>query len=168
MGLVQIPVERVVLPAVRVVIAHQLWPALLEVASKNKRTVLKMESTTRTDVAEAFARELAAVKIEGQELTFDWPVAKAIDNSLQNMLIGAKPASLSYSFAGEDREPICPAPVSFRTEGDHFICELNSESGKPVELVRAMQRHLPTQDLTDKKVDMLIQGEGVVSRIPRA
>ncbi len=145
----------------------QLWPALLRVASKDRRTALKMVPGDRKDIASALRRELGSLKVEGQELTFDWPARMAIDGALQEILVAAKPASLSYSFDGENREPIWPSPMSFSTEGDTTTCELNSEAGKPVELVRALQRHVPAQCLTGKKVDVQIQGEGMISRTMR-
>lgn len=122
----------------------------------------------------AFRRELAdlAGQIEGRDVTVDWPDGYALDPSVEaaclgDMLRGAGPRSIACSFGGADREPFWPAPVQIDSTESTIQVGIDTEAGKPVEVLRAVERHVApwaAEGARGKEVHVEFRGQGNVSR----
>ena len=158
-----------------------LWPALLHVAGDGGAATIGVEENGRGHAAlvAAFSREVAghAEQLSGQAVTVDWPAGFGVDADLeracvQGGLVPLQPASVAYSFAGGEREPVLPAPLTLRATdvggGPGSVVELNVGSSKPAELIRAIERRLrAVGDLVGQRVEVHVVGEGSVSRTVR-
>ena len=126
-------------------------------------------------IAAALRREapgLAATS--GQALTIDWPTDFSLDTGTEDIVTEVlrehAPTSLAYTFGGADREPVQPSAVTLKPEsGGGVVCDLDTDTGKPADLARALKRRLPlaATQLAGKSVKVNVKGSGAVSRTVR-
>lgn len=156
--------------------AEVVWPRLLEVGTAEGRTVLTVRDGGRgkPGIVAAFQREVAALgaKLQGGAITVDWPAGFDLDADTEQKCITdalgkCKPGSVLCSFAGADREPFLPPAVAIANgSGGGKRVRLDTDAGKPQELVRAIERRLRRahKELEGKPVTVEVAGSVAPSR----
>ncbi|MBK8980238.1 MAG: hypothetical protein IPM29_30420 [Planctomycetes bacterium] len=187
-SLVELVVERLAaLGAARVELdrgaagADLLLPRLLRTASKDDRTKIGVVPGDRDRAAlfAALRRELPALRhaVHGHRIAVEWPDGTVLDEELEKVCVtdGLAPlGAKSVVFrAGDQSLPVWPAPLTFRRTTDGYgelvVAALDTDAGRPVELVAAVERRLRahTQELRGRRVRFELTGEGAVSRTVR-
>lgn len=150
-----------------------VWPPLVSV-HEGREVVLRLTANgrSRAAVLAAFERECADhhATTQGNVVVVDWPQDFALDAEIDELLqrcdsrIAAK--RLCCTVAGDQREPFLPAPVQMLAENELRIIRVDSEAGKPKELIRAIDRRLPLhlEELRGQAVRVEIAGAAAVSR----
>jgi hypothetical protein len=153
--------------------AEVVWPALVEVVAGAETTLrLQANGRGRASVLAAFRREAAALAgaVKGRSIVVDWPAGFAVDAEAEACMVEAlgtaNPKSVACTIAGESREPFVPAPVSLRSEGGVSLLRLDVDAGKPAELLRAIERRLPSlaETLRGQPVRVQVAGAAAPSR----
>ncbi|MEO0481705.1 MAG: hypothetical protein AAF196_19735 [Planctomycetota bacterium] len=152
----------------------QIFPPLLAAAATKSETTIRVQPGKRdhSGVREAFDRELdrMAQAVEKRTVVVDWPEGYPLNDSLQALSLSSlakrKASRVSFTFGGEHREPMAPPPLQLSESGDQRVLEIDTDAGKPPELIRAIDRHLRTEGskLSGKPVEVRVQGSGAVSR----
>lgn len=148
-----------------------VWPKLLELVVGNE-TTLRVVPNGRAPAAVlvAFRSEVGdhAGATKGKLVVVDWPAGFAVDAEFERCLgeglNGAK--AVVCTFAGEHREQFVPPPVTFGGDGELRTVRLDTDAGKPVELVRAIERRVPPaqSSLRSKALRVQIAGSTAPSR----
>ncbi|MCA3010308.1 MAG: hypothetical protein INH34_18190 [Phycisphaerales bacterium] len=160
--------------AVRVDFGDEVaWPPLLALVAGAEPT-LRLQPNGRTTaqtlaalVAEAPAHAAAC---KGKAIVLDWPAGFALDaeagKALCEVTGALQPAALACTFGGDLREPFVPDPCAFAQDGATTTVTLDSEAGKPAELLRAIDRRLPGKlaELHGKSVRVQVGGSAALSR----
>ncbi|MGA1523198.1 MAG: hypothetical protein ACO4CT_06605 [Planctomycetota bacterium] len=155
-----------------------LVPALLRAAAAEdgSRAALQVQPGGRGEsaVIAAFRREVGAHRdlLRGREVTVDWPAGYALSPVLEtaclgDLLLAQGPKSIACSFGGADREPFFPAPVQIDEASSPAVVCIDTEAGKPVEVLRAIERRVaPWAAVGSRGKDVRVefQGQGTVSR----
>ncbi len=151
--------------------AEVVWPKLLQLVVGNE-TTLRVVPNGRppATVLATFRSEVGehAGATKGKLVAVDWPAGFAVDAEGERVLVeglsGAK--AVVCTFAGEHREQFLPAPVTFGGDGELRTVRLDTDAGKPVELVRAIERRVPAaqSSLRGKAVRVQIAGSTAPSR----
>ena len=156
--------------------AELLWPGLLEVKAGDGRMLLIVRDggRNRAAILAAFVHEIAGLgsKLRGAAITVDWPSGFDLDAQAEQQCITEalgkqKPGSVMCSFAANDREPFFPAPVAITTgSGGSKRVLLDTDAGKPTELLRAVERRLRrlASELKGKAVVVEVAGSVAPSR----
>lgn len=154
-------------------------PAMIRAAASEDgaRTGLQVRPGSRgpSAVITAFRRELAGLtdQVQGKDVTVDWPGDDfTLDASVEAACLGdilksAGPRSIACSFGGADREPFWPAPVQIDDAASPVRIGIDTEAGKPVEVLRAVERHVApwaAENARGKDVRVEFRGQGNVSR----
>jgi len=184
------PTERATLAAAfggrgvrRLVLTHDkrddlVLPALLHGERKGTKLEIQIRPDRRDPAAvrAAFQAEVSALAgvIQGAAVTLAWPAGMELDDDLEQDCLAAvtahSPTAVAYTFGGKDREPALPLPLAFHTDsGGDVVVDLDTESGKPAEIVRAAQRRLRASrdELGGKRIVLHVQGGAAVSRTLR-
>lgn len=150
-----------------------VWPPLISVrAGKEVELRLSPNGRSRAAVLSAFERECAEHHDDahGKHVVIDWPQDFALDaealKSLDAVMSKLSPKRLCCTIAGDLREPFFPEPVAFGTDGEVQTIHVDTETGKPRDLQRAMDRRLPSKapSLHGQSVRVEFVGDGAVSR----
>ena len=152
-----------------------LWPPLLQRLQKDGELLLQVvdNGRNRSALAAAFRREADELQAEvaGKPVVLDWPADFSIDASIERDCLAAigalAPKSIACSFAGDNREPYLPVPVSIGTADDGTRrIKVDTDAGKPPELVRAIERRLQLAgaDLRGQQVLVEFTGAAAASR----
>jgi hypothetical protein len=149
------------------------WPPLVALVAGAEPT-LRLQPNGRTTaqtlaalVAEAPAHAAAC---KGKAIVLDWPAGFALDaeagKALCEVTGALQPAALACTFGGDLREPFVPDPCAFAQDGATTTVTLDSEAGKPAELLRAIDRRLPGKlaELHGKSVRVQVGGSAALSR----
>lgn len=153
--------------------AEVVWPPLVVVVVGAEMTLrLQANGRSRAGVLAAFRREGAALAdaVKGKPMAVDWPAGFAVDAEAEACMVAAIGAagakSVACTIGGESREPFLPAPVAVRSEGGVAVLRLEVDSGKPAELLRAVERRLPSfaEQLRGQPVRVQIAGSAAPSR----
>lgn len=149
-------------------------PKLLQLAP-GAETVLRVHPAGRGRGAllVAFRREVGplAPALQGKAVVVDWPAGTTIDAELEQACLrealgGAGAKAVACTVGGEQREPFVPPPLSLAEQGDLRLVRLDTDAGKPAELVRAVERRVPAMAnaLRGKAVRVTIGGSAAPSR----
>jgi hypothetical protein len=150
-----------------------VWPPLISVrAGKEIELRLSPNGRSRAAVLSAFERECAEHHDDahGKHVVIDWPQDFALDaealKSLDAVMTKLSPKRLCCTVAGDLREPFFPEPVAFGADGEVQTIHVDTGSGKPRDLQRAMDRCLPgkASSLHGQSVRIEFVGDGAVSR----
>lgn len=152
-----------------------LWPRLVQVVEDGDEVVLQVRGGGRSPagIAGAFVREVEALDhaIAGRKVSVDWPADFEVGSDTEDVCIGRalaahRPARIACTFGGEDREPFRPEPLAFREEAGVRVIRLDTDTGRPIELVRAIERRVPRHagELKGSHVRVDVAGSGAVSR----
>ncbi|MFT4513682.1 MAG: hypothetical protein ACI89X_000146 [Planctomycetota bacterium] len=150
-----------------------VWPPLISVrAGKEVELRLSPNGRSRAAVLSAFERECAEhhEDAHGKHVVIDWPQDFALDaealKSLDTVMTKLSPKRLCCTVAGDLREPFYPEPIAFDADGEVQAIRVDTESGKPRDLQRAMDRCLPAKvsSLRGQSVRVEFVGDGAVSR----
>ncbi|MGA0871067.1 MAG: hypothetical protein ACO3UM_19230, partial [Planctomycetota bacterium] len=153
-------------------------PRLLRAAASDDgaRAALQVQPAGRGDSAiiAAFRREVGTHSevLGGREVTVDWPAGFALEAALESACLaeclqGQNPKSIACSFGGDDREPFFPAPVQVDDARTPAVIAIDTEAGKPVEVLRAIERRVAPWAASKgrgKDVHVEFRGQGTVSR----
>lgn len=156
-------------------VADQIWPPLLEVEEGAGGVVVRVRDggRDRAAIIASFAREAAMHKsrLTGRPVTVDWPAGFALDEALEKTCLEAtlgacRPTSVACTFGGENREPFLPRPVAVSSAKEAATLRVDTDTGKPAELMRALDRSLgrTAAELAGKSVRVEIHGAGTTSR----
>ncbi|MCA8949130.1 MAG: hypothetical protein KDE27_06495, partial [Planctomycetes bacterium] len=150
-----------------------VWPGVLEVVA-GAEVVLRVRPHGRShsEVLAALPHELADLEgeLRGSVAVVDWPKLFVIDDETERCLADAMaevgPRRVACTVAGEDREPFLPPPVALAVEPELCTVTLDTDAGRPAELVRAIERALPkfTSRLAGKPARVAIRGEAPATR----
>ncbi|MBM4060161.1 MAG: hypothetical protein FJ265_03555 [Planctomycetes bacterium] len=148
-----------------------VWPKLLEVVAGAETTWRVVPNgRSRLAVLAAFRREAAdaAAGLRGKALLVDWPAGFALDAEVERCLAEALGGCkvLACTVGGELREPFLPAPLVVGGDAALRTVRLDTDTGKPAELVRAIERRLPAAgaQLRGAVVRLLFAGSAPPSR----
>ena len=150
-----------------------VWPPLISLrVAKEVELRLSPNGRSRAAVLAAFVSECDEHRDEtaDKHVVVDWPQDFALDpealESVQAAIAKLSPSRLCCTIAGSDREPIHPLPVTVSTDGAVVVVGIDTEAGKPRELSRAVDRHLPAQTsaMNGQAVRVEFAGEAAVSR----
>lgn len=153
-----------------------VWPPLISV-HQGREVVLRLSANgrSRAAVLAAFERECSTHHgaTQGKHVVVDWPADFALDAEVDQCLGRSESAiaskRLCCTVAGDRREPFLPAPVQLVAEDELRIIKVDSEAGKPKELLRAVERRLPLhlEELRGQSVRVEITGSAAISRTLR-
>lgn len=153
-----------------------VWPPLISVrAAKEVELRLSPNGRSRAAVLSAFVSECTAHHDDthGKHVVVDWPQDFALDaealESLGAVMAKLSPKRLCCTVAGDAREPFYPAPVTFGTDDAVHTMRIDTDSGKPRELQRALDRCMPghASSLHGQAVRIEFIGDAAVSRTLR-
>lgn len=153
-----------------------LWPMLLPIPTEDPATVtVDPAGRGRAGLLAALRREAPGLsRTDSLPVTIDWPAGfeldEEIERAFEDALAPFSPKSVSYTFGGQDREPVRPAALTLsRDATGGLIYDLNTDTGKPSDLVRAIERRLPAamSELAGQQLAINIQGSGAMSRSMR-
>ncbi|MCR9246237.1 MAG: hypothetical protein NXI31_14495 [bacterium] len=151
-----------------------VWPGVLEVVAGKREVTLRVRPHGRshTRVLELLPQECADLEneIQGKNVVVDWPKLFVVDDDTEGCLIdtfgklGAE--RVSCTVAGEDREPFLPPPVVCTDADGRCHVTIDTDAGKPAEVVRAIERAVPrfADRISGKPARIVIAGDGVPSR----
>ncbi|MEZ5963533.1 MAG: hypothetical protein R3F56_06775 [Planctomycetota bacterium] len=151
----------------------QIWPPLVEVEAGGDEALVRVVDVGRSKggLAVSFAREVAAVagSLRGKRVTVAWPADFELDPALEKACIVdalAGAGAVACTFGGDHREPFLPLPLSFRAANGGQVATLDTDAGKPGELVRAIERRVAAagEGLRGKTLRVEIKGAGSASR----
>ncbi len=155
---------------------EQLWPTMVTVTGGQGAATIRVDAggRDRSEVLAKFGAEIEreADALRGRALTVDWPSGYMLDEEIEQVALddslrALDPKSVHFSIDGEEREPFFPNPIEMTVDGQSCRCEIDTDAGKPVELVRAMDRRIGGSRLDGATVNVLIRGDGAVSRTMR-
>lgn len=155
--------------------ADVLWPALLTLEERGDEVALRVAAGGRDRAAllVAFRRESAELgdRLRGKAVAVHWESGTKLDSELEQQClregIGAfGPRALWTTVGGGEREILLPPPVALRPEGALRLLQIDTDAGKPPELVRAFERWLPgaRDELRGKPVRVAFAGAVAPSR----
>jgi len=153
-----------------------VWPPLISVRSgKEVELRLSPNGRSRAAVLTSFVSECAAHHDDthGKHVVVDWPQDFALDaealESLDAVMAKLSPKRLCCTVAGDGREPFFPVPIEFAADDERHTIRIDTEAGKPRDLMRALDRRLPDQiaTLRGQSVRVAFAGDGAVSRTLR-
>jgi hypothetical protein len=156
--------------------AEVVWPPLVSVrAGAEVELRLTPNGRERDAVLAAFVKECAAHHHDtaGKDVVVDWPEGFDLDAAAVEVLEEAcktmAPHRLSCTVHGDLREPFVPLPVHVQADGDLVCVVVETESGKPKELQRALDRRLPAHlaALGGVAVRIVAHGDAPLSRTLR-
>lgn len=154
----------------------QIWPPLLELAEVGDLVVLHVRDggRGRGGLVASFQREARALAahLHGKSVTVDWPAGFDLDDALVKACVvdavgAAGPRAVACTLAGEDREPFLPPPVTVAPGGSGgWVARLDTDAGKPQELVRAIERRLQASaaELRGQALRFEVKGSATTSR----
>lgn len=153
-----------------------VWPALLHVRSKGGEVTVGVVAAgrDRADVFSGFTTEIAkhASTLGGMPAVVDWPAEFSLDadvSATSAALLDRGATRVSVSFGGDLREPLVPAPIVAEAAGTETRWVLDSDAGRPADLVRYLDRHAAALgDCRGHVVTIEVRGDGMVSRSLRA
>ncbi|MCA8977492.1 MAG: hypothetical protein KDC98_22405, partial [Planctomycetes bacterium] len=150
-----------------------VWPSVLEVVPGAEVTLrVRPHGRDHSAVLAAFPVELAELEgeLRDRAVVVDWPSLFVVDDDTERCLVDAMskvgPKSVCCTVAGNDREPFVPAPVTLADEGDLAVVGVDTDAGRPADLVRAVSRRVPrfAEHLGGKTVRVRIAGAAPASR----
>ena len=153
-----------------------LWPLLISTPGDDAGLVeIRPAGRDRKGVLDSLAREAAGLsRTSGLAVTIDLPADHSLDTELEAALLAAlaphSPATIACSFGGDNREPLAPAALEISPGPDgQLTIAIQTDAGKPAELVRAIERRMPTlsDKLSGADVTLQVTGDGAVSRSMR-
>ena len=157
-----------------------MHPPLLELSAGAAASTILVEPGDRDDasVRASFVREVAGLDrnlVQGRPVTIAWPAGQMVDAEIEKHCVldalgQLEPETVAYTFGGDDREPAWPQPITASRDADGWRIGVDTDRGRPAELVRAAERRLPEilKEISDGAVTIEFQGDGVVSRTLRA
>jgi len=148
-----------------------LWPPVLQCErGAEVRLLVQPHGRERAAVLAAIAAELPAhsAMLAGATVVVDWPAGFALDAEVDALLakVFAGAARGACTVAGDLREPFHPLPLRASGDATQRRIELDTDAGKPPELVRAVERRLPAiaATLRGSAVRLVLQGAAAPSR----
>ena len=156
--------------------ARIVWPPLISIrAGQEVELRLTPNGRSREELLTTFVREVAEHHDDtaGKDVVVDWPEDFALDadaiGALEDATKAMAPHRLACTVHGDAREPFLPAPVHFGADGDVQTVVVETESGKPKELQRAIDRRLPGElaRLKGQAVRVVAHGDVPMSRTLR-
>ncbi len=124
-----------------------VWPSLLTVSESGGETVLTVTENgrDRAAVLAAFfaeARDFSAVA-SGKKVVVQWPAGSPVDEDVEaaclSTLVALSATRVTVACGGE-RIALHPAPIALSAEGSEQVLRVDTEAGKPAELLRAFER----------------------------
>ncbi|MFO1077040.1 MAG: hypothetical protein U1E73_04855 [Planctomycetota bacterium] len=130
--------------------AEVVWPALLEVVA-GAETVVRVRANGRSHsaVLAAFPRECRQLgeALRGKAVVVDWPALFVVDADSERVLLGAMreagASRVACTVAGDAREPFAPPVAHLDDTGSTAMLKVDTDLGRPAELLRALERQLP-------------------------
>jgi hypothetical protein len=124
-----------------------VWPSLLTVSESGGETVLTVTENgrDRAAVLAAFfaeARDFAPV-VAGKKVVVQWPANSPVDEDVESACLSTLVALTATRVAvacGAERIALHPAPIALSADGAVQVLRVDTESGKPAELLRAFER----------------------------
>lgn len=97
-------------------------------------------------------------------LCVDWPAGTRLDAAVETLVaeIGAG-RRVACTVAGEQREPFVPAPVAIEGGSGSCVVKLDTDAGKPAELVRALERRIPAAAAQLRGATAVVQFAGAAA-----